>query len=99
METGVSAIPDFAKDATDRNRTSPFAFTGNKFEFRSVGSSDSVGSPNTTLNAIVAEAFCEAADELEQAEDFDQAVHDLIKSTFPSIRELSLMAMAMLRNG
>ena len=53
METGVSAIPDFAKDATDRNRTSPFAFTGNKFEFRSVGSSDSVGSPNTTLNAIV----------------------------------------------
>ena len=82
METGVSAIPDFAKDATDRNRTSPFAFTGNKFEFRSVGSSDSVGSPNTTLNAIVAEAFCEAADELEQAEDFDQAVHDLIKKYF-----------------
>ena len=82
METGVSAIPDFAKDATDRNRTSPFAFTGNKFEFRSVGSSDSVGSPNTTLNAIVAEAFCEAADELEKAEDFDQAVHDLIKKYF-----------------
>ncbi len=82
METGVSAIPDFKKDATDRNRTSPFAFTGNKFEFRSVGSADSVGSPNTTLNAIVAEAFCEAADILEQADDFEMAVHDLIKEYF-----------------
>ena len=79
LHTGVSTLPDFVKDATDRNRTSPFAFTGNKFEFRSVGSSDSIGSPNTTLNAIVAEAFCEAADRLEQAEDFEMAVHDLIK--------------------
>ena len=79
LETGVSTIPEFEKDATDRNRTSPFAFTGNKFEFRMVGSSDSVASPNTTLNAIVAEAFCEAADVLEKAEDFDLAVHDLIK--------------------
>ncbi|MBR5578614.1 MAG: glutamine synthetase III [Lachnospiraceae bacterium] len=79
MKTGVSTLPDFEKDATDRNRTSPFAFTGNKFEFRMVGSSDSIGSPNTTLNAIVAEAFCEAADRLEAAEDFDLAVHDLIK--------------------
>lgn len=79
MKTGVSTIPDFEKDATDRNRTSPFAFTGNKFEFRMVGSSDSIGSPNTILNAIVAEAFCEAADRLEEAEDFDVAVHDLIK--------------------
>lgn len=79
LETGVSTLPDFEKDATDRNRTSPFAFTGNKFEFRSVGSEDSIGSPNTTLNAMVAEAFCEAADRLEQAEDFDMAVHDLIK--------------------
>lgn len=79
LMTGVSTLPDFEKDATDRNRTSPFAFTGNKFEFRSVGSSDSVASPNTTLNAIVAEAFCEAADVLEKAEDFDMAVHDLIK--------------------
>ena len=79
LETGVSTLPDFVKDATDRNRTSPFAFTGNKFEFRSVGASDSIGSPNTTLNAIVAEAFCEAADILEAAEDFEQAVHDLIK--------------------
>ncbi|MGN1315279.1 MAG: glutamine synthetase III [Lachnospiraceae bacterium] len=79
MKTGVSTLPDFEKDATDRNRTSPFAFTGNKFEFRMVGSEDSIGSPNTILNAIVAEAFCEAADRLESAEDFDLAVHDLIK--------------------
>ena len=79
LETGVSTLPDFTKDATDRNRTSPFAFTGNKFEFRMVGSADSIASPNTTLNAIIAEAFCEAADVLEKAEDFDLAVHDLIK--------------------
>jgi len=79
LQTGVSTLPDFEKDATDRNRTSPFAFTGNKFEFRMVGSEDSIGSPNTILNAIVAETFCEAADRLEQAEDFDMAVHDLIK--------------------
>lgn len=79
LRTGVSTLPDFVKDATDRNRTSPFAFTGNKFEFRMVGSADSIASPNTTLNAIVAEAFCEAADVLEKAEDFDLAVHDLIK--------------------
>ena len=79
FQTGVSTLPDFQKDATDRNRTSPFAFTGNKFEFRMVGSSDSVGSPNTTLNAIVAETFCEAADILEKAENFELAVHDLMK--------------------
>lgn len=79
LETGVSTLPDLEKDATDRNRTSPFAFTGNKFEFRMVGSADSIASPNTTLNAIVAEAFCEAADILEKADDFEQAVHDLIK--------------------
>ena len=79
LETGVSTLPDVTKDATDRNRTSPFAFTGNKFEFRMVGSADSIASPNTTLNAIVAEAFCEAADILEKADDFDMAVHDLIK--------------------
>ncbi|MBD5527088.1 MAG: glutamine synthetase type III [Lachnospiraceae bacterium] len=83
LETGVSTLPDFKKDATDRNRTSPFAFTGNKFEFRTVGSADSIASPNTTLNAIVAEAFCEAADTLErevaEGKDFELAVHDLIK--------------------
>ena len=75
----MSTLPDLEKDATDRNRTSPFAFTGNKFEFRMVGSADSIASPNTILNAIIAEAFCEAADRLEKAEDFDLAVHDLIK--------------------
>ena len=79
LATGVSTLPDFEKDATDRNRTSPFAFTGNKFEFRMVGSADSIASPNTILNAIVAEAFCEAADVLEKADDFELAVHDLIK--------------------
>ena len=79
LQTGVSTMQQLDKDATDRNRTSPLAFTGNKFEFRMVGSSDSIGSPNTTLNAIVAEAFCEAADILEKAEDFELAVHDLIK--------------------
>ena len=79
LNTGVSTLPNLVKDATDRNRTSPFAFTGNKFEFRMVGSSDSVASPNIVLNTIVAEQFCEIADELEKAEDFDMAVHDLIK--------------------
>ena len=77
--TGVKTLPDLAKDATDRNRTSPFAFTGNKFEFRMVGSRDSVASPNVVLNTIVAEAFQEASDVLEKAEDFELAVHDLIK--------------------
>ena len=80
LVTGVSTLTDIEKDATDRNRTSPFAFTGNKFEFRMVGSSDSIASPNTTLNAIVAEAFCEAADILEKADNFSQAVHNLIKT-------------------
>ena len=79
LQTGVSTLIDFQKDGTDRNRTSPFAFTGNKFEFRSVGSSDSIGSPNTILNTIVAEAFCEAADRLEAAPNFDDEVHDIIK--------------------
>ena len=79
LETGVKSLPDFMKDATDRNRTSPFAFTGNKFEFRMVGSKDSVSQPNVVLNTIVAEAFAEACDELEKADDFDMAVHDLIK--------------------
>ena len=79
LETGVRTLPELAKDATDRNRTSPFAFTGNKFEFRMVGSRDSVASPNIVLNTIVAEAFADACDVLEKADDFDLAVHDLIK--------------------
>ena len=79
LETGVKTLPDFMKDATDRNRTSPFAFTGNKFEFRMVGSRDSISECNVVLNTIAAEAFKEACDRLEAAEDFDMAVHDLIK--------------------
>lgn len=82
LDSGVSTVPVLKKDSTDRNRTSPFAFTGNKFEFRMVGSSDSIADANTTLNAIVAEAFCEAADELEKADNFTAActkiIHDLM---------------------
>lgn len=88
LKTGVTTLPDFDKDATDRNRTSPFAFTGNKFEFRMVGSSDSVSSANVVLNTIVAEAFKEAADELEKAEDFDLAVHDMIKKLLADHRRI-----------
>ena len=76
LETGVKTLPDFMKDATDRNRTSPFAFTGNKFEFRMVGSRDSISECNVVLNTIAAEAFKEACDRLEAV---DMAVHDLIK--------------------
>ena len=79
LHTGVKRLPDFAKDATDRNRTSPFAFTGNKFEFRMVGSRDSIAGPNVVLNTIVADAFSQACDVLEKADDFELAVHDLIK--------------------
>lgn len=82
MDTGVSTVPSFERDATDRNRTSPFAFTGNKFEFRMVGSSQSIARPNTVINTIVAETLSEAADYLEQADDFDTALHDLIKDWF-----------------
>ena len=82
LRTGVATLPNFETDATDRNRTSPFAFTNNKFEFRMVGSSDSIASPNIVLNTIVAESFKEAADILEVSEDFDEAVHDMIKQLF-----------------
>ena len=82
LKTGVATLPDLYQDVTDRNRTSPFAFTNNKFEFRMVGSSASVGSANVVLNTIVAEAFKEAADQLEKAEDFNMAVHDMIKNMF-----------------
>ena len=78
LDAGASTVPLLRRDATDRNRTSPFAFTGNKFEFRMVGSSDSVATATTVLNTIVADAFCEAAGELEQAEDFDTACRQLI---------------------
>ena len=79
MDLGISTVTPMKKDATDRNRTSPFAFTGNKFEFRMVGSQDSVAQANIVLNTIVAEAFSDACDILEKADNFDLAVHDLIK--------------------
>ena len=88
LKTGVATLPDFETDATDRNRTSPFAFTNNKFEFRMVGSSDSIASPNIVLNTIVAESFKEAANELESASDFDEAVHDIIKRLFTAHRRI-----------
>lgn len=88
LRTGVATLPNFETDATDRNRTSPFAFTNNKFEFRMVGSSDSIASPNIVLNTIVAESFKEAADILEAAEDFDEAVHDMIKQLFSDHRRI-----------
>ena len=78
-DIGVSTVPSFMRDATDRNRTSPFAFTGNKFEFRMVGSSASIADANIVLNTIVAETLCQAADILEKADDFELALHDLIK--------------------
>ena len=82
LHTGVRTLPDFAMDATDRNRTSPFAFTGNKFEFRMVGSRDSVAPANVVLNTIVAESFADACERLERAKETDKlemAIHDLIK--------------------
>ena len=79
MKLGVHSIPSFSRDTTDRNRTSPFAFTGNKFEFRSLGSSNSIACCNIMLNAAVAESLKQYADELEGAADFETALHDLIK--------------------
>jgi glutamine synthetase len=79
MKIGVNVLPPIPKDTTDRNRTSPFAFTGNKFEFRSVGSSLSISGPNTALNAIVADVLKGFADELEGVKDFDKALEDLVK--------------------
>ena len=79
LKVGVHVLPRFPKDTTDRNRTSPFAFTGNKFEFRMLGSSASVAGPNTTLNTAVAEVLSQFADELEGVDDFESALHDLIR--------------------
>lgn len=81
MEIGVDVLPNFPRDTTDRNRTSPFAFTGNKFEFRMPGSKLSVAGPNTVLNTIVADVLDEFADELEKADNFQDALDDLIKRT------------------
>ena len=79
IKVGVHVLPKFPRDTTDRNRTSPFAFTGNKFEFRMLGSSQSISGPNVVLNTVVAESLRQYADILEQAEDFELALHDLIR--------------------
>ena len=81
IQIGVHTIPAFPKDNTDRNRTSPFAFTGNKFEFRMPGSSASIATPNTILNAVIAEELKQFADELENSKDLNSAVHDLVIRT------------------
>ena len=82
LETGVTVLPDFQKDTSDRNRTSPFAFTGNKFEFRSLGSNDNIACPNIMINTIVAESLSQFADILEKAEDKDKAILDIVKKTY-----------------
>ena len=82
MNTGVDALPDFRKDTSDRNRTSPFAFTGNKFEFRALGSSLNIGCPNYMLNTMVAEELSQFYEELKDAENIEEAVKALIKKTF-----------------
>ncbi|MCR5168698.1 MAG: glutamine synthetase III [Oscillospiraceae bacterium] len=81
MKLGASVLPELRKDTTDRNRTSPFAFTGNKFEFRMLGSSNSISCANIHLNAAVAESLREFADILEKADDLDRTVHELIRDT------------------
>ncbi len=82
MDLGIPAVPTFRKDTTDRNRTSPFAFTGNKFEFRMLGSSQNIALPNVVLNTTVAESFRQFADELEGVEDLDTAIRELLRKTF-----------------
>lgn len=81
LDIGVPSLPNLSLDSTDRNRTSPFAFSGNKFEFRMVPSSASIAGPNTVLNTIVADAFCEIADRLEGAKDFNKELHKLLSET------------------
>ncbi len=82
LRIGVDVLPPIPKDTTDRNRTSPLAFTGNKFEFRMLGSSQSISGPNVALNTIMAEELRQFADRLEQAEDFDSALHELVCEVF-----------------
>ncbi len=88
LTLGVDVLPDFARDTTDRNRTSPFAFTGNKFEFRSVGSSDSIACANIMLNAAVAESLRIYADRLEAADDFEATLNGMIKKTIKDHRRI-----------
>ena len=82
MSLGIPSVPAIRRDTTDRNRTSPFAFTGNKFEFRMVGSSQNIALANIVLNTAVANSLAEFADELEGAKDFEKALSKLIASTF-----------------
>ena len=88
LKLGVHVLPKFTRDTTDRNRTSPFAFTGNKFEFRMVGSSDSIACANIMLNAAMAETLKEFADRLEGVYDFESALHDLIKETIKAHKRI-----------
>lgn len=88
MKTGVDVLPDFRKDTSDRNRTSPFAFTGNKFEFRALGSSLNIGCPNYMINTMVAEELSQFYEELKDAEDIESAVKALIKKTFTAHRRI-----------
>ena len=88
MKLGVHVLPKFIRDTTDRNRTSPFAFTGNKFEFRMLGSSNSIACTNIMLNAAVAESLKQYADILEKAEDFESALHDLIQKTIKAHKRI-----------
>ena len=88
LKLGVHVLPKFTRDTTDRNRTSPFAFTGNKFEFRMVGSSDSIACANIMLNAAMAETLKEFADRLEGVPDFESALHDLIKETIKAHKRI-----------
>ena len=88
MKLGTDVLPRFMRDTTDRNRTSPFAFTGNKFEFRMLGSSDSIACANIMLNAAVAQSLKRCADELEQAADFNTALHELIKRTIKAHKRI-----------
>ena len=88
LKLGVHVLPKFTRDTTDRNRTSPFAFTGNKFEFRMVGSSDSIACANIMLNAAMAETLKEFADRLEGAADFTSALHDLIRETIKAHKRI-----------
>ena len=88
MLLGVDVLPAFPKDNTDRNRTSPFAFTGNKFEFRSLGSSQSISSPNINLTTAIAESLCQYADELEKADDFTAALNTLIRRVLKEHKQI-----------
>ena len=88
MEIGVDVLPKFPKDSTDRNRTSPFAFTGNKFEFRMLGSANSIACANIMLNTAVADSLCEFADRLEKASDFNAELSALIKETITAHKRI-----------